>query len=197
MTQLIAFFALALAVLRMAFLGAAVVLALVCLVDWLARSRRISPFGGLARFARHSVDPLLAPVERRVLRAGGNPQHTPWWALAAVVVGGIVVLSLLEFVVGQVVALGVAASAGPRGILRFLAGAVFGVLQIALLVRVFSSWFPVSPYSRWIRWTYALTEWLLAPLRRLIPAIGPIDISPIVAYFLLRIVGGFVVGQLL
>jgi len=59
---------------------------------------------------------------------------------------------------------------------------------LALLVRVISSWLPISPYSRWIRWSYVLTEWMIAPLRRIIPLIGAIDITPIVAWFLLNIV---------
>jgi YggT family protein len=58
-------------------------------------------------------------------------------------------------------------------------------------VRVISSWFRISPWSRWIRWSYVLTEWLLAPLRRVIPPFGMIDITPIVAYILLRVVQSF------
>ena len=94
------------------------------------------------------------------------------------------------------VALGGAAGAGPAGILVFLASATVGLLQIALLVRVVSSWVRVSPYSRWIRWAFLLTEWLLAPLRRVVPTIGMIDITPIIAYYLIRIVGGALVGML-
>ena len=66
-------------------------------------------------------------------------------------------------------------------------------LTFALLVRVVSSWLPVSPYSKWIRWSYVSTEWILAPLRRVIPACGGIDITPIVAYLILR-VGGSILG---
>ena len=196
MNSLLIAFALALVAVRWAFLIAAGILAVVCLVDWLARTRRISPFGRAARWTRSTVDPLLAPVERRVLRAGGNPQQTPGWALVAVVLGGIIVISLLQFVAGQVVALGAAASAGPRGIVRFVLGAALAVLQVALIVRVLSSWFPVSPDSRFIRWAYVLTEPILRPLRRIVPPVGPIDITPLIAYFAIRLVGGFIVGQI-
>ena len=196
MNTLLTVLALALVAVRWVFLVAAAVLAVVCALDWLVRTRRVNPFGRVARWTRSTVDPLLAPIERRVLRAGGNPQHTPWWALVAVIVGGIVVISALQFVVGQVLAIAAAASAGPRGILRFVVAAAFGVLQIALLVRVFSSWLPVSPYSPWIRWSYVLTEPILRPLRQVIPTIGPIDITPIIAYFVLRIVGAAIIGML-
>ena len=61
---------------------------------------------------------------------------------------------------------------------------------------MFSSWFRISPHSPWIRWTFALTEWLLRPLRRLLPPFGMMDLSPIAAYFLLRVLEWLVVGLL-
>jgi YggT family protein len=55
-------------------------------------------------------------------------------------------------------------------------------------VRVLSTWLPISPYSRWIRWSYVLTEWMLRPLRSVIPMIGPIDITPLIAFFALGLI---------
>ena len=90
------------AALRVGLLGVATVLAALCAVDWMVRTRRLSPFSPIARFMRGSVDPLLKPVERRVVRAGGLPSSAPWWALGGVVLGGILLLWLLEFVRSQV-----------------------------------------------------------------------------------------------
>jgi YggT family protein len=42
-----------------------------------------------------------------------------------------------------------------------------------------------------------LTEWLLAPLRRIVPPLGMIDITPLVAYFLLVIAERAAMGLLL
>jgi YggT family protein len=53
---------------------------------------------------------------------------------------------------------------------------------------VISSWLPISPYSPWISWSYALSEPILAPLRRIVPNFGGLDITPILAYFLLSII---------
>ena len=72
-----------------------------------------------------------------------------------------------------------------------------GLLQIALIVRVVSSWVRISPYARWIRWSFTLTEWLLVPLRRLIPPLGMIDITPIVAFFVIQLLGSALVGLIL
>ena len=58
---------------KVALLAAGGVLAVVCVVDWAVRTRRISPFSGVARFFRGRVDPLMAPVERVIVRSGGVP----------------------------------------------------------------------------------------------------------------------------
>jgi YggT family protein len=72
----------------------------------------------------------------------------------------------------------------------------FAILRIAIIVRVLSSWLPTSPYSRWVRWSFTLTEPLLQPLRRVIPLIRSIDITPIVAFLAIGIVEGLVRGWL-
>jgi YggT family protein len=36
-------------------------------------------------------------------------------------------------------------------------------------------------------WSFPATDWLLRPLRRIIPPLGVIDITPIAAYFALQI----------
>jgi YggT family protein len=184
MNALLLDFALLVRFLRVAIFVAAVVVGVIALVDWLVRTRRISPFSGIARFFRRSVDPMMGPVERIVLRAGGQPAAAPWWTLVAVVGGGLVLLFLLDFLGGllQQLALGMS---DPRILPIILLNWVFKLLELALIVRVLSSWLPISPYSRWIRWTYPLTNWILLPLRRFIPNVGMMDITPIVAYLIL------------
>lgn len=177
-------------VFRQVLFWIALVVALIALLDWLVRTRRVAPFGAVARFCRRYIDPLMLPVERRIVRAGGQPAHAPWWSLVVVVVGGLLLITLLEFLGSFFVQLfwGLS-SPGRFGLL--LVSWVFAVLRIALIVRVISTWFQVSPYSRWIRWSYVLTEWMLAPLRRIIPTLGPVDITPIVAFLLLALLQGF------
>jgi YggT family protein len=173
-------------IVRQVLFWLALVVALIALLDWLVRTRRVQPFGAIARFCRRYVDPLMAPVERRVVRSGGLPTAAPWWSLVIVVVGGLLLITLLEFLGGFFLQLFWGfSSPGRFGLL--LVSWTFGVLRIALIVRVISSWFQISPYSRWIRWSYVLTEWMLAPLRRIIPTIGPVDITPIVAFLLLAL----------
>jgi YggT family protein len=185
------------AVARIVLLASAVVVTAVCVMDWAVRTRRISPFSGVARFFRGSIDPLMAPIEQRIVRGGGIPSNAPWWSLAAVVVGGIIFLWLLGFIRGQAESIAFATSTGPRGLLRLVVGWVFGILQIALFARVIMSWFRSSPSSWWVRWSYALTEPFLRPLRQLIPPVGGmLDLTPLVAYFVLSLLSGWIVGAL-
>lgn len=174
-------------VVRAALLSIAVVFGVICVLDWAVRTRKISPFNAIARFCRATVDPLIAPIERKVVRAGGNPASAPLWALAAVVIGGILLLSFLDFVLLQVARSMIASQNGAAGIFHLLVSWTFAILKIALIVRVISSWLPISPYSRWVLWSYKLSEPILAPLRRIVPNLGGLDITPILAYFLLSI----------
>jgi YggT family protein len=175
-------------VLRTALLSIAVVFGAICVLDWAVRTRKISPFNPVARFCRTTIDPFISPIEKRVIRAGGTPASAPLWALAAVVIGGILLLTLLDVVRVEVIRSIVASQEGAAGIFHLLVSWTFTILRLALIVRVISSWLPISPYSPWIRWSYALSEPILAPLRRIVPGFGGLDITPILAYFLLSII---------
>src|SRR2546422_7025498 len=43
------------------------------------------------------------------------------------------------------------------------------------------------PISRWIRPAYILTDWIVEPIRRVVPPLGGFDLSPLVAMFALSI----------
>jgi len=181
----------AVGVVRVVLFWLALAIAIVALVDWLVRTRKIAPFGPVARFIRRWVDPLLAPIERKLVRSGRLPTAAPWWALVVVVVGGIVLITLLNYLGGLFGELAFGMSSPARFGLLLLSWTL-ALLRIALIVRVVSTWIQISPYSKWIRWSYVLTEWMLAPLRRVIPNFGPVDVTPIVAYFLLVLVASVI-----
>src|SRR5258705_8186985 len=65
----------------------------VALTHWAVRSRRITPFGAWPRFMRRASDPVLLPLERRIVRAGGSPQDAPPWLLGVVVARGPLLLT--------------------------------------------------------------------------------------------------------
>lgn len=61
------------------------------------------------------------------------------------------------------------------------------ILQIAIIGRALISWFPVDPSNPLVRVLTEITEPVLAPLRRVIPRFGMIDLTPMVAIIVLSI----------
>jgi YggT family protein len=72
--------------------------------------------------------------------------------------------------------------------LRQFVDLLFQVLIFAIIARALLSWFNLGPSHPLVRILYDLTEPILAPLRRVIPMIGMIDITPIVAIILLQVI---------
>ena len=186
-----------LGVLRPMVFAAGALAAVAAVVSYSVRTRKISPFSPFARFTRDKVDPwLIAPMERRIMRAGGTPYAAPWWALAAVVVGGLILLSAVGFLRDQLMMLAYMGGS-TASLAALLVRWTFSILRLALFARVISSWVGGGPYSKWWRWSYVLTEWFLAPLRQVIPTIGMIDITVLIAYFGLGILESVLTSALL
>lgn len=165
------------------------------LVAWLERTRRVNAFGAVARVARSVADPFLRPVERVMVRFGRPRVEAPWWGLLALLVMSATLVGLIGYLAAIVGSVHVASVRGPRGFLRLGVSTAFIVLEVALIARVVMSWVGGN-YTRLGRLATTLTEWMLAPLRRVLPRIGVVDISPIVAWFALALLRGVVLGAL-
>ena len=72
--------------------------------------------------------------------------------------------------------------------IQYFVSILFTVLYVAIIVRSLMSWFNPSPDNPLVRFVYEITEPVLAPLRRIVPRIGMIDITPIVAIVLLQLI---------
>jgi YggT family protein len=179
---------------RVLVVSALVYASLVGLTHWAVRSRRINPFGAWPRLVRRASDPVLLPLERRIVRAGGSPQDAPLWLVGVVILGGLLLITLLHWLAGVVVSLRVMAYAGPRAWARLLVDAAFSLLMGAIFIRVIASWLGVSPYNRWMRPVIVATDWIIQPIRRVLPPLGMFDMSPMVAWLILYLVRGFLVS---
>ena len=72
-----------------------------------------------------------------------------------------------------------------------LAGFVF---TIALLLRVLLGWINVSPYqNEFAGLLYRITDPVLEPIRRRLPSVGMLDISPLIAMILVNILEGILI----
>jgi YggT family protein len=181
---------------RTLVVAALVYAALVAVTHWAVRNRRINPFGRWPRLIRRASDPMILPLERRMLSSGGNPQNAPYWLLGIVIAGGLVLVTLTHWFIATAAGLSVALSSGPRVWARMLVSAIFTILMAALLIRVIASWLGIGPYRRWMRPIMALTNWIIDPIRRILPPVGMFDFSPMVAWLVLYVVRGFVLGMI-
>ena len=168
----------------------------VALTHWAVRTRRINPFGAWPRFVRQISDPVLLRLEKRIIAAGGSPQNAPLWLLGLVIAAGLILVSLTNWFIGILVGLSAAVNGGPRVWLRLGVSAVFTILMAAILIRVIASWLGIGPYRSWMRPVVALTSWLIDPIRRILPPMGMFDFSPMVAWLVLYVVRGFVLGMI-
>ena len=62
------------------------------------------------------------------------------------------------------------------------------VLSFIIFIRVILSWFTTSTYSPIVVFLDRITGPILAPLRRIVPRIGMVDITPMVAMIILLII---------
>ena len=80
-------------------------------------------------------------------------------------------------------------------------GALFTVMELAILVRAFISWLPVPREHRLVILLYQITEPILAPIRSLIQRSSfgrnmMFDFSPIIALLLIGIIRNVIMSIL-
>lgn len=79
-------------------------------------------------------------------------------------------------------------------LLRNFAYYLILALEIAVFLRAMLSWFPMDQRSPIIRILDDINEPILAPLRKIVPRIGMIDITPMVAILVLFVIQQAVSG---
>ena len=64
---------------------------------------------------------------------------------------------------------------------------IFSLIDLLLLARVLLSWINVDPYNPIAKFLYDITEPVLGPIRRRVPPMGGLDLSPIIAIIIMLI----------
>ncbi len=77
-------------------------------------------------------------------------------------------------------------------ILLKIADGFFGIYLIMLFVRILGSWVPELQNIRFMHFIAFYTDPYLNLFRRIIPPVGMMDFSPIVAFFFLNIIEGII-----
>ncbi len=81
--------------------------------------------------------------------------------------------------------------------LIFFVDTMATILYVALIGRVLSTWLnigPSSPFFPIVNVLYQITEPILAPIRRIIPRFGMLDLSPMVAILFVTFIQRLVIG---
>jgi YggT family protein len=137
---------------------------------------RVRPPLSLGQFVFQLSDWLVKPLRKILPGVGGYD----WASLLGAFL--VVLLSIVASV-------GVTTGFAPEfifwmALLRFLSWILYGFMALLIVEAVFSWVNPHAPIAPFIR---TLTEPLLNPLRKVIPLIGNVDLSPLVALILLQI----------
>ena len=136
---------------------------------------RVRPPASVGQFTFTLSDWLVRPLRRIVPGMGGYD----WASLigAFLVVLAASSLMLLFGASAQAVLL--------YALYRLLTWVIYGFMGLLLLEVVFSWVNPYAPLAPFVR---ALNDPLLRPIRRVVPPIGGIDFSVLVAFLLLQII---------
>ena len=78
---------------------------------------------------------------------------------------------------------------------------IFDIINLLILARILMSWLPMAgvnldPYNPIVRYLVQITDIFLEPFRRIIPPIGGMDLSPIIAILVLQLVQQLVISLL-
>ena len=64
----------------------------------------------------------------------------------------------------------------------------FEILTYIIFIRVILSWFSHNPYQPVIKLIYQISDTILSPIRSIVSPIGGVDISPIIAIFMIQLI---------
>lgn len=150
------------------------------LLRFLLQIVRADFYNPFAQFIVKLSNPLLLPLRRIIPGVGG----VDWASVVLLLILEVVKLLLLSVLNGYGVQPAVLALVAILELVEL----TLWIFIIAVFVRVLASWF-ASPYGGHplMDVLISLTEPLMRPARRLIPAVSGIDLSPIAVLLFLQI----------
>lgn len=154
----------------------------VLLLRFWIQAVRVRPPQQLAQFIFTLSDWAVKPLRRLLPGVGGYD----WASLIGAVLVAVVCI-LLELGVRSAFNASLIFSLSA---LLFFQWVFYGLIALLIIEAVFSWVNPNAPLAPFVR---ALNEPLLRPLRRIIPLIGSVDLSPLAALILLRVVHQLVI----
>ena len=152
------------------------------LLRFMMQAMRVSFAGQIGDFVVKLTNWAVKPLRRVIPGIGG----LDWASLVAALGLQLLLTLLLVSLSGQLVAVDggtVALMTGWFAVRALLRLAVY-ILIGALILQAVLSW--INPYSPLAAPAYQLTRPLLDPIRRIVPTISGIDLSPLIVILLLQ-----------
>jgi len=178
----------------------AVIVAIIVLMvlRMIADGADLNPFSWASRTIRRLTDFFVGSVRRSLMGFGVDPKFAPLVVILLTILLGWFFLWLTEELAQTI--LGVFLSikaASPVTAIGFIIYGALSVYSVLLFIRIVFSWGMVSYSNRLMRFLVNVTEPLLGPLRRIIPPLGMMDISPIFAFIIVWLFQRAILGTLL
>jgi YggT family protein len=158
----------------------------------------MNPFSRTVLFVRRLTDPLVTPVRRALAGFGIGPNIAPLISLLLAILMAWFVVQLAETILNT--AAGLLFGAQNGAVVALIGYALYGLLalySLLIFIRIIFSWGGVGYGNRLMRFLINATDPLLIPLRRMIPPLGMMDITPIVAFIIIWLFQSAILGTLL
>ncbi len=158
----------------------------------------LNPFSRPVLLVRQWTDPFVNPVRRALVGFGFNANFAPLVTILIAILLGWLTQQLAVSVISTTYSV-IASALKRRPVLLvgYLLDGLLGIYLLLIFARIIFSWGQVSYANRIMRFLIRTTEPLLGPLRRIVPPLGSMDISPLVAYFIIKLFQVAIEGTLL
>ncbi|SUO95633.1 YggT family protein [Suttonella ornithocola] len=135
-------------------------------------------FNPLMRKLFELTDPIIKPARELAKKANIRTRHDP----SALLVAGAIAL-LVGIITTHSILRGI-----QLGLFALLFGTWLNIMIYSLFIVVIASWLQTPPQQPVIQICRACHEWLMQPIRKIVPPLGMLDFTPIIALFLLYLV---------
>lgn len=162
---------------------------MVVLLRLMMQLARADFYNPLSQFIVKATDPLLKPLRRFIPGLWGIDMPS-------------VVLALLVQMVGLFVMMVLKGSISTSPMLYLLLG-LFGVINIGLKIAFFAiiivivvSWVAPQSYNPAVSLLRQISDPIMAPFRKIIPPMGGLDFSPMIAMFVIHVLRSIILPNI-
>ncbi|MGI3128777.1 YggT family protein [Halopseudomonas pachastrellae] len=162
---------------------------LIVLLRFLLQLVRADFYNPLSQFIVRATKPLLMPLRRLIPGYGGLDFASLVLGIAIQLVMLIMIILLMGYALPNILLL---VSWAAIGVLALFVKIFF----FALIISVILSWVAQGSYNPAVILINQLCEPILAPIRKILPALGGLDLSPIFAFIAIRLFDMLVIANL-